>query len=101
MAPMKTIQIRKNYNPWVSQETLALMKQRDQLQKISRETGDISDYESNKSLRNKVNNILKYEEKNMQKNKLNNYKAGTKNSWKFIKNILNWHSSGSPSQLFY
>ena len=26
MAPMKTIQIRQKYNPWISQETLNLMK---------------------------------------------------------------------------
>ena len=35
MAPLKTIQIRKNYNPFISKETLKMMRERDKLQKIA------------------------------------------------------------------
>ena len=31
MAPMKTFQVRHRHNPWVSQDTLDMMKIRDQL----------------------------------------------------------------------
>ena len=41
MAPMKTIQARKNYVPWISQETLHLIKHRQQLHKLASETRDV------------------------------------------------------------
>ena len=36
MAPMKTVQIRTNYNPWLSQLTKDLMEERDRRQKLAR-----------------------------------------------------------------
>lgn len=38
MAPMKTIQVRKKYVPWLSKATLNLMKERDALQKHAAES---------------------------------------------------------------
>ena len=35
MAPLKTIQIRTNYSPWLSKDTLDLMKERDKQQKLA------------------------------------------------------------------
>ena len=35
MAPLRTIQIRKNYNPFISKETKELMKARDKLQQLA------------------------------------------------------------------
>ena len=40
MAPMINIQIKTNYNLWISQDTLSLMKERDKLQKDAAETSD-------------------------------------------------------------
>ena len=34
MAPMKTFQIRSNYNPWLSQETKNLIDERERLHKV-------------------------------------------------------------------
>ena len=44
MAPMRTIQVRANYVPWISKETLDLMKERDDLQKLASETKTREDY---------------------------------------------------------
>ena len=38
MAPMKCIQIRSNYSPWLCKDTLDLMKARDEVQKLASET---------------------------------------------------------------
>ena len=38
MAPIRTIQIRENYAPWLSQETRKIMAERDLAQKIASET---------------------------------------------------------------
>ena len=101
MAPIRTIQVRKRFAPWLSQVTLDLMKERDQLQKLAAQTRNRDDWQKFKCTRNKVNNRLKYEERNWQKVQLDECGSDSKKVWKNVKGILNWKSSGSPSQLFY
>ena len=52
MAPMRNIQIKTNYNPWISQDTLSLMKERDKLQKDAAETSDKNIWDQYKKMRN-------------------------------------------------
>ena len=66
MAPMRSIQVRTNYAPWLCKDTLELMKSRDQVQKLASETKSRSDWLKYKELRNKINNKLKYEESRWQ-----------------------------------
>ena len=101
MAPMKSIQVRTKYSPWISKQTLGLMKERNNLQRIASETRNRDDWVKYKSLRNKINNRLKYEERSWQKFKLQECEGSPSKSWKNVKSILNWNTSGSPSQLFY
>ena len=100
MAPIRTIQIRKKFAPWLSQVTLNMMKERDQLQKIAAQSQSSEDWKKFKSLRNKVNNRLRSEERDWQRVKLDECGTSTKKVWKNVKGILNWQTSGSPSQLF-
>ena len=46
MAPMKTFQVRTNYNPWLSQETKNLIAERDSLHKSAVETNDSEKWRS-------------------------------------------------------
>ena len=101
MAPMRTVQIRKKYASWLSSTTLELMKERDRLQKVASETRNIDDWKAFKGIRNTVNNRLKFEEKSWQRKKLADCGEDSSKVWKNVKGILNWKSSGSPSQLFY
>ena len=101
MAPMKTVQIRTNFSPWISKETLEMMKERNKLQKLASETGDKNDWKKYKHLRNKLKNRLKYEETKWQKLRLEECDTSSGKVWKSVKSILNWQSSGSPNQLFY
>ena len=101
MAPMRSIQVRANYVPWLSQDTLELMRARDQVQRLSSETKNRSDWLKYKELRNKVNNKLKYEESRWQKQRLSGCRGNSARTWKCVRGILNWHSSGSPNQLFF
>ena len=101
MAPMKSIQIRTNYAPWLSRDTMELMKARDEVQKLASETKSRDDWVKHKQLRNKVNNKLKYEEASWQKKRLAGCGNNSAKTWKCVKGILNWQSSGSPNQLFY
>ena len=101
MAPMRTVQVRKKYAPWLSTTTLDLMKERDRVQKLASETGDRDVWKTYKNIRNTINNRLKFEEINWQKMKLDACGEDSAKVWKSVKGILNWNSSGSPSQLFY
>ena len=98
---MKTIQIRTRYAPWLSKYTIRLMKERDQQQKTASETKKREDWLKFKALRNQINNRLKYEEKSWEKAKLEECDGNPSKTWKSVKDILNWKSSGSPNQLFY
>ena len=69
MAPMRTVQIRTNYNPWLSQQTKDLMEERDSLHKKAAETQNVEDWNKFKKLRNTINNRLKSEEKDWQREK--------------------------------
>ena len=101
MAPLRTIQIRKNYNPFISKETKELMKARDKLQQVASETKSKEEWKNYKQLRNKVNNKLKYEEYKGKKQALDECGENSAKTWKKVKSILNWTSSGSPNQLFH
>ena len=101
MAPIRTIQVRTKYAPWLSKETIRLMKERDNLQRIAAESKRREDWVQFKSLRNRINNRLKFEERSWQKTKIEQCGEDSKSVWKNVKGILNWKSSGSPNQLFY
>ena len=80
MAPMKSIQIRSNYSPWLCKDTLDLMKARDEVQKLTSETKCRDDWVKYKQLRNKVTNKLRYQESSWQRRRLsgcgvNSYKT--------------------------
>ena len=55
MAPLKTIQIRANYSPWLSKDTLNLMKERDKQQKVASVSKKREDWLKYKNLRNRIN----------------------------------------------
>ena len=98
---MKTIQVRTNYNPWLSKLTKEMMIERDRLHQLAAQTQNSEDWKAFKIIRNKINNRLRSEEKDWQRSKINECGDDSKKLWKSLKNILNWTSSGSPSQLFY
>ena len=98
---MKTFQLKKNYNPWISKDTLNMMKERDRLHKIAGQHGTNENWDKYKRLRNQINNRLNYEEKQWQSLKLRECKGDSKTTQKTLKSILNWNSNGSPTKLFH
>ena len=67
MAPMRTVQIRTNYAPWLTQETKNLMSEIDTLQSIAAQSNSSGDWRKYKVLRNRINSRLKSEERNWQR----------------------------------
>ena len=99
MCPMKTIQVRTNYLPWMSDETKDRINQRNELLKKAKKSKIDNDWKEYKKLRNSINNSIKTEKKNWQANKLKSFGKDSKSIWKNVKNWLGWKSNGSPSQL--
>ena len=101
MAPLKTVQVRKKYNPWLSKTTKDMMVERDRLHGVAIQSKSSDDWAQYKSLRNKVINRQRIEEKSGKKARLDQCSSDASRMWKEVRNILNWGSTGSPTQLSF
>ena len=103
LCPMRTIQLRKNYAPWLSDNMKKLIKWRDGLHKKAVESQDKNDWGHYKKVRNMITNNLRFEERTWQRKNIQIHEGNSNSSgtWKTIKRILNWKSSGSPTRLYY
>ena len=100
LAPVKTVQIRTRYAPWLSPETKAVMKERDAAQVQATQTQYADDWRLYRNLRNSVTSRMRQERASWEKQRLNYAENSSTNLWKNIKGWLNWKSSGPPTQLF-
>ena len=99
MAPIKTIQTRANYAPWISGETKQKIKERNDAQKKATETNLNDDWVNYKKIRNSVNNILKTEKRSWQESKIAGLGSDTSTVWKNLKCWLGWNTGGPPTKL--
>ena len=99
MAPIKVIQVRTNYAPWLSPKTKELMKQRDLAQKKASESNLADDWKDFRVIRNRVNIILRTEKKHYQIKRLDEAGGDLSRTWKTVKSWLGWSSGGPPTQL--
>ena len=99
MAPIKNIQVRKMYAPWMSQLTKDKIKERDLAQKRAASTQCSIDWLYYRSLRNQINKSLKIEKKQWQRNKLEGFGKDSRTAWKNLKNWLGWSAAGPPTKL--
>ena len=99
MAPIKSIQVRKKYSPWLSPHLKDEMKKRDEAQCVAQETGLEEDWKAYKKLRNSVNNNLKGAKKIWQKEKMTYYSEDSRSTWKHIRSWIGWSSGGPPTKL--
>ena len=99
MAPIKVVQNRKNFAPWLSTYTKEIIKMRNEaLDKahISNNEGDWCRY---KKLQNKVTNLLKNEKLIWQERKLKEASTDSRKIWSFAKSWLGWSKGGPPKKL--
>ena len=99
VAPLRKIQCRPKYAPWVSDSTKEKFTERNAAQKKASVTKNNSDWEDYKKLRNSVNNILKSEKRSWQETKISNLGSDTSSIWKNLKNWLGWSKGGPLTKL--
>ena len=89
MAPIKTIQVREHYAPWLSNEIKEKMRERDQAQKIAAISKLDKDWKIYKRLRNNLNKTLKNEKQVWQRKKFQQ-SEDEKDSRQIWKNVKSW-----------
>ena len=100
-APVRTIQLRKTYAPWLQENTKIAMEERNLAQQAAISSKDIDRFRVYKNIRNKVNNMIKSDKRSWEKLKLDHMANNSGNLWRNIKEIMNWQTNGPPTQLFY
>ena len=88
LAPVKKIQIRSQYVPWLTNETKKLMQDRDDAQKHASNTQSGENWQAYKHLRNTVNNRLKSEKRNWLTHQFDEKSNDSSKLWRSIKSWL-------------
>ena len=66
-APIKTIQVRAKYVPWLSDTTKEAMQKRNVAQKIAAVSKNIDALREYRNLRNRVTNMIRMDKKNWER----------------------------------
>ena len=109
-APWKVFQIRKKHVPWISDETLNLIKCRDRWKKkakcLALETrgsfsslDEVEAWKKYKEIRNKINNLKKNDEYKYKKKIFEKNFGDAASMWNTVKGFMDWRRAGSPSQI--
>ena len=100
-APIKVIQNRNEYVPYISPHLKQLMAERDKSKEVAAKSGNVEDHDIYKNKRNKVSTLLKQAEKNHYNDKFNDDNLSTKNLWKTAYEVLGKCRSSFPSQILH
>lgn len=100
-APLKLIQCRKSYVPWLSEDTKRLFKQRDDMKNRANSSRSTSDITAFRQFRNYVNRCKNRNKKEYIKSKIENTRLSNDSNlmWKNIKSLLQMNQNYTPTQL--
>ena len=98
-APIKTIQNRTNYVPYLTNDIKNLMKQRDTLKEEAAKSGNINIHNQYKELRNRVTTKLKTAKVDYYKEKFEQNDMSSSELWKAANQVLGKVRSTFPSQI--
>ena len=101
LAPIKTIQVRSNYVPGLSEETKMLQRDRNKAQEKAALSDDPEDWRQYRSLRNKTTAKVREDKRKWEEERFCQDKNYSADIWKSVKGWLGWNTAGAPSQLFY
>ena len=99
-APLKVIQNRSNYVPYLTPNIRKYMEERNKLKEKAALSGDSDDYDAYKRKRNFVSKLLKTAERDYYSNKFNE-DGSSKTIWRTAFEILGTQRTSFPSQIFH
>ena len=100
-APIKTIQVRPNYAPWITDTVKEAMRQRDHDQIVASLSQCQDDWRKYKNTRNSATKVIKNAKKLWETNQLNYFGNNATDLWRNLKSWMRWKNTGPPTQLFY
>ena len=100
-APIKTIQVRSKYAPWLDDETKTVMAERDKAQQAAAKSEDQEKWILYRHLRNYATSCIKRAKKAWETSQLDSFSNNATNLWRNVKGWMGWKNSGPPTQLFY
>ena len=86
-APLHTKYVRASKSPWITPELKNLMYRRDRLKIKALRTGDPSDWNNFKRLRNEVNNAIKNVKKSYYYKTFEVYNGNSRKTWETINEV--------------
>ena len=98
-APLKTIQVRKNYAPWLSNDTKELSNKRNDAEQTAITTNHPDDKRLFRNMRNQVIKKLREDKRIQEELKFRAVESNTGTLWANVKSWLNWGNSGPPTQI--
>ena len=100
-APIKVIQNRTDYVPYITTEVKKAMDERNDLKENAAQSGSLDDFNEYKKKRNEVTMMLKTAEKDYFENKFNDENTSTKSIWKTAYEVLGNFRTSFPSQILH
>ena len=100
MAPVRTIQTKKSYVPYLTTETKELQLEAKKAQIKAALSGEQEDWRLYRSIRNQKNRAVKNDELKWQQAKLSKINNPS-DMWKTAKSLLGWVCAGPPTQLYH
>ena len=100
-APIKTIQVRPNYAPWVNDNVKEAIRHRDNAQIVASMSQCPDNWRKYKDIRNSATNVIKNAKKVWESKQLNYFGNNAKDLWRNLKSWMRWKNTGPPTQLFY
>ena len=88
ICPEKTFKIKKLKDPWISQEILEGIKDKDLLLSRAKHSNNPEDWIAARNRRNEVKDIVKNAKSEFIKENLNEHKNDSKKFWKTMSNVL-------------
>ena len=88
MCPLKEFHIKNKKDPWITNEILESIRDKDVLLRRAKITNNIGDWEIARQARNRVNMNIKNVKADFIKDNLDQHQSDSKRFWKDIQNIL-------------
>ena len=87
-APLKKKRVRNKKAPWLTDDVIRLMRERDILKKKAIKSGDKEDWSRFRTLKNKVNYEIKHSKKSFISESIQRSGNNTKNVWNTIRQVV-------------
>ena len=99
MAPIRTVQVRAKYAPWLSRDTKDLQTSRNNAQKTAAQTDSPEDWRIFRALRNQVTSRLRADKREWEKANLDDKENTPTEIWSKVRAWLGWGGGGTPTQI--